>query len=194
MTNHEPALHARADGRCELCGGGDEHEAFVVPPNDDGTIDRRVFVCASCAGWLRSDEALDPKRWFFLRETIWSAVPAVQVLSYRLLHRLASEPWAVELLEQVYLEDDVLAWAREGLGDEDPAEAAPKTVDAHGNELRDGDAVLLVKDLDVKGAGFVAKQGTRVANIRLTDDPRHVEGRVNNVAIVLKTEFVKKRV
>lgn len=38
----------------------------------------------------------------------------------------------------------------------------------------------------------MAKRGTLVKGIRLTDDPEHVEGRVNKVAIVLKTRFLKK--
>ena len=55
-----------------------------------------------------------------------------------------------------------------------------------------GDGVTLIKDLDVKGAGFTAKRGTLVRPIRLTDNPEHVEGKVNKMAIVLKTQFLKK--
>ena len=74
------------------------------------------------------------------------------------------------------------------------AEVEPdaETLDSHGTPLASGDSVTLIKDLDVKGAGFVAKRGTLVKNIRLTGDPAHVEGKVNGVAIVLKTQFLKK--
>jgi len=58
--------------------------------------------------------------------------------------------------------------------------------------LTSGDSVTLIKDLDVKGTSFVAKRGTLVKGIRLTDNPEHVEGRVNKVSIVLKTQFLKK--
>lgn len=74
-------------------------------------------------------------------------------------------------------------------------QAAANTVevrDSVGNILQDGDSVTLIKDLDVKGTSFVGKRGTLVKGIRLTDDPTHVEGRVNNIMIVLKTEFLKK--
>jgi len=50
----------------------------------------------------------------------------------------------------------------------------------------------LIKDLDVKGAGFTAKRGTVVKNITLTDNPLHIEGRVNGVRIVLVADFLKK--
>jgi len=50
----------------------------------------------------------------------------------------------------------------------------------------------LIKDLDVKGAGFTAKRGTAVRNISLTSNPEHIEGRVNGTRIVLLTCFLKK--
>lgn len=182
-------LAARAGGRCELCG----NDSGLTPHSvGDATVERSVLVCGGCAAQLASD-TLDPKHWFCLKEAIWSAVPAVQVVSYRLLHRLRDEAWALELLDSAYLADDVLAWAKEGLAaaHEDDSDR-PRTVDCNGNELVDGDSVTLIRNLDVKGAGFVAKQGTRVNDIRLTDNPKHVEGRINKVAIVLKTEFLKK--
>jgi protein PhnA len=112
----------------------------------------------------------------------------VQVAAWRLAARL-DEDWARELLAAGALDDALLATARAV----DPAPAAAvKVVDANGAELRDGDAVTLIKDLDVKGAGFTAKRGTLVKGIRLTDDPGLVEGRVNKIAIYLKTEFLKK--
>jgi protein PhnA len=56
-----------------------------------------------------------------------------------------------------------------------------------------GDTVTLIKDLNVKGAGFTAKRGTAVRNISLVpDNPEHIEGRVNGQQIVILTKFVKK--
>lgn len=183
-------LSARASGRCELCGSDEGLGAHAVSP--DATVERSILVCAECAAQLAQGAMLDPKHWFCLKESIWSEVPAVQVVSYRLLQRLRAEGWADEVLGQAYLADDVLAWANEGARAEEEGDGPAKTVDCNGNELADGDSVTLVKDLDVKGAGFTAKQGTRVNGIKLTDDPRHVEGRINKIAIVLKTEFLKK--
>ncbi|MDD4885088.1 PhnA domain-containing protein, partial [Sulfuricurvum sp.] len=52
--------------------------------------------------------------------------------------------------------------------------------------------VTLIKDLEVKGAGFTAKRGTIVKNIRLTDDPKYIEGKINGSTIVLVAAFMKK--
>lgn len=68
------------------------------------------------------------------------------------------------------------------------------TKDCNGNILADGDSVTLVKDLKVKGSGGVTlKRGTKIKNIRLTDDPAEVECNAPTVkGIVLRTEFLKK--
>jgi protein PhnA len=67
------------------------------------------------------------------------------------------------------------------------------TKDANGNKLVDGDSVVLIKDLKVKGSSVTLKRGTVVKGIRLTDDPAEIEGRSDKVkGLVLKTEFVKK--
>jgi protein PhnA len=64
--------------------------------------------------------------------------------------------------------------------------------DSNGNILSDGDSVTLIKDLKVKGTSTTLKRGTMVKNIKLTDDPAEIDCRVNKVAMVLRTEFVKK--
>ncbi|AWX94049.1 MULTISPECIES: alkylphosphonate utilization protein [Paracoccus] len=75
--------------------------------------------------------------------------------------------------------------------------AARKTTvvrDAAGNELADGDQVVLVKDLKVKGAGQTLKQGTVIRSIRLTDNPEEIDCRHDTIkGLVLRTEFVRKR-
>lgn len=64
--------------------------------------------------------------------------------------------------------------------------------DANGNILQDGDAVTLTKDLKVKGTSLNLKRGTKVSNIRLTDDPAEIDVRIKKQALVLRTEYVKK--
>ncbi|MFO1237123.1 MAG: alkylphosphonate utilization protein [Alphaproteobacteria bacterium] len=65
--------------------------------------------------------------------------------------------------------------------------------DSNGNVLKDGDSVMVVKDLKVKGTSVTLKRGTVAKNIRLTDDPGQIECNVENVkGLVLKTEFLKK--
>lgn len=68
-----------------------------------------------------------------------------------------------------------------------------ETRDCNGNILQNGDMVIITKDLKVKGNGATLKKGTKVKNIRLTDNDSEIEGNVEGVrGLVLKTEFVKK--
>ena len=124
-----------------------------------------------------------------LNEAIWSTEPAVQVLAWRLLKGLSEAPWARDVLDIAYLDEDTLSWAEAGL------ETGDKIVhvDSNGTVLASGDTVTLIKDLPVKGAGFTAKRGTAVRKISLVEDnPRHLEGKVEGQRIVILCEFVKK--
>lgn len=66
--------------------------------------------------------------------------------------------------------------------------------DAVGNLLADGDAVTLIKDLTVKGAGQTLRQGTLIPSIRLTGDAQEIDCRYPGIkGLVLRAEFVRKR-
>lgn len=65
--------------------------------------------------------------------------------------------------------------------------------DCNGNSLSNGDSVIVAKTLDVKGSPLVIKKGTKVKNIRLTDDTNEVDCKVNGTRVVLKTIFLKKK-
>jgi len=64
--------------------------------------------------------------------------------------------------------------------------------DANGVELKDGDSVALIKDLTLRGTSKTIKRGTKVTNIKLTDNPEEVDCKVEGMAIVLRVEFLKK--
>jgi protein PhnA len=65
--------------------------------------------------------------------------------------------------------------------------------DSNGTILKDGDSVTLIKDLKVKGSSVTLKRGTRIKNIRLTNDPAEIECNADKVkGLVLRTEFLKK--
>ena len=65
--------------------------------------------------------------------------------------------------------------------------------DAHGNVLENGDSVVVIKDLKVKGSSIVLKQGTKIKNIRLTDDEDLIECNADGIkGLVLRVEFLKK--
>ena len=184
-------LSARAGAQCELCGESSELNVLPVDLEDeDAAPEKSVLLCKTCRDGVTARDALEGSHWYCLQEAIWSETPAVQVLSYRLLHRLPGQGWATDLIDQVYLEDELLAWANAGLNAATEVTAQP--LDCHGAPLSDGDSVTLIKDLNVKGANFTAKRGTLVKNIRVGEDLSHVEGRVNKMSIMLKTCFLKR--
>lgn len=72
-------------------------------------------------------------------------------------------------------------------------EVASKILDANGNELNDGDTVIVIKDLPVKGASKSVKAGTKVKNIRLTEGDHNIDCKIEGFgAMGLKSEFVRK--
>ncbi|MBI1226985.1 MAG: alkylphosphonate utilization protein [Bacteroidetes bacterium] len=68
-----------------------------------------------------------------------------------------------------------------------------KVLDSNGNELANGDSVIVIKDLPVKGAPKPVKAGTKVKNIRLADGNHNIDCRIDGFgAMGLKSEFVRK--
>lgn len=187
------SLSSRSSSTCELCSATESLAAFCVPPRTGSEPGDHALLCPACLAGQDPSAELDVHHWRCLTTSMWSEVPAVQVLAWRLLSRLAAtESWARENLDMLYLEDDVRTWAEEGF---EAADDTPAVVhkDANGAVLAAGDTVTLIKDLNVKGGGFTAKRGTAVRGIRLVEDnPAHIEGRVEGQEIVILTEFVKK--
>jgi len=72
------------------------------------------------------------------------------------------------------------------------SELASLCRDAHGNLLKDGDTVMLIKDLKVKGSSIVIKGGTKIKNIRITDGDHDIDCKVDGQNLLLKSEFLKK--
>lgn len=85
-----------------------------------------------------------------------------------------------------------------GAADANESDAAPESgalivKDAHGALLADGDAVVLVKDLKIKGSSSVVKVGTKVKGIRLVEGDHNIDCKIAGFgAMQLKSEFVKK--
>ena len=97
-----------------------------------------------------------------------------------------------DLLDIAYLDDETMEWAKAS-GDDKEMDDSMKHLDCFGAVLRKGDAVVLVKTLEIKGATFDAKMGTVVRNIRLVEDnPEQIEGKVNGSQIVILTKYVRK--
>lgn len=187
----EQALRERSGNQCELCGATDALDVYGVPPHSDGGADQSILACAICRGQMADPDTMDPNHWRCLNDSMWTPVPAVQVVAWRMLNRLSSEGWPQELLDMLYLDEETQAWAQSDVAG--GAEEAMVHRDCNGVVLEAGDAVTLTKDLNVKGSSLTAKRGTAVRNIRLVqDNPEQIEGRVDGQQIVILTRFVKK--
>jgi protein PhnA len=188
----EQLLRTRSESKCELCGATEDLSVYNVPPHADDSADECVLTCTVCREQIENPDKVDANHWRCLNDSMWSQVPAVQVVAWRMLTRLRAEGWPQDLLDMLYLDDDTLAWAQatgEGSSDDDTI----KHLDSNGAVLSAGDTVTLIKDLNVKGAGFTAKRGTAVRGISLVpDNAEQIEGRVEGQHIVILTKFVKK--
>lgn len=189
----EQALQARSESKCELCGATEDLAVFAVPPSSDGSVDQSVLLCGACRTQIDNPDQVDPNHWRCLNDSMWSQVPAVQVLAWRMLNRLRGEGWPQDLLDMMYLDDETLSWAQ-ATGDHLSDDEVVRHMDSNGVVLEAGDTVTLIKDLNVKGSSLTAKRGTAVRNISLVpDNPEHIEGRVEGQQIVILTKFVKKQ-
>ena len=188
----EKELQSRSESKCELCGSTEALSVYEVPPESNGKPEQSVLTCETCKEQINDPAKTDPNHWRCLNDSMWSQIPAVQVMAWRMLSRLSHEGWPQDLLDMLYFDDELLTWAQatgEGQSDED------KTIhlDCNGAVLEAGDTVTLTKDLNVKGANFTAKRGTAVRKISLVaDNAKQIEGKVDGQHIVILTEFVKK--
>lgn len=190
---NDAELRQRSSGQCELCGASAGLEHVAVGPEAAATADTSVLVCTKCRAQIEKREELDAAHWKVLSETMWSEVPAVQVLSWRMLNRLRNESWAADNLDMLYLPDDTLAWAK-ATGDHESDGSVDLHRDANGNVLQPGDTVVLTKSLDVKGTSMNAKMGTVVKNIRLVENnTEQIEGKIEGQVIVILTKYVRKQ-
>jgi protein PhnA len=108
-------LARRAKSKCELTGvAGVPLRPYEVPPvGEDPDIARTLLVSEACLEVLDHPARLKGREWQILAETVWSELPATQVVAWRMLNHLAkSEDWAREVIEEVFLDDEVEAWAK----------------------------------------------------------------------------------
>ncbi len=184
----EKELKERSESGCELCKSTESLLVYTVPPETEESVDTSVLICNTCFNQLESCDNVN--HWRCLNDTMWSQALPVQVMVWRILDSIKTEGWPQDMLDMLYLEDDVLAWAKTGMEDEGSGVIHK---DSNGAQLAEGDSVTLIKDLNVKGAGFTAKRGTMVRSISLvSSNAEHIEGRVEGQRIVILTKFVKK--
>ena len=189
----EEILQSRSKNKCELCGSTENVNLYEVKPQDGRNADNCIMACEKCRSQIDKKAELEPNHWKTLSETMWSEVPGVQVVAWRMLNRLRNESWAADNLDMLYLDDKKLQWAK-ATGDHENDGSVDLHKDANGNILQQGDTVVLTKSLDVKGSTLNAKMGTVVKNIRLVkNNTEQIEGKIEGQVIVILTKYVRKQ-
>ena len=189
----EDALSTRAHQQCELCKNTTPLSIYEVPNAPHRDEDGCILICAKCTAQLEKKEELDSKHWACLTEAMWSEVPGIQVVAWRMLNRLREESWAADNLDMMYMDDDRLAWAK-ATGDHENSSAVDLHRDCNGQQLQNDDTVVLIKSLDVKGSTLNAKLGTVVKHIRLVpDNTEQIEGKIEGQTIVILTKYLRKQ-
>jgi len=188
----EKDLFERSGSNCELCSATQNLVVYELPPVTNAGIDDSVLICETCREQIDNPKKMDVNHWRCLNDSMWNQTPAVQIMAWRMLMRLRNEGWPQDLLDMLYLDDEILNRAQ-ATGEGESEEGSVKHIDSNGAALEAGDTVTLIKDLNVKGANFTAKRGTAVRVISLVaDNPEHIEGKVNGQQIVILTKYVKR--
>ena len=191
--NLEEKLAERCKSNCELCKSDSPLVIYKVPGSEEADEGSCIMICDKCLSQIDKKEELDSEHWLVLSETMWSEVPGVQVVAWRMLNRLRAFSWAAENLEMMYLDEDNLEWAKSTFDHEDDG-IVQIHKDSNGATLQTGDTIVLTRSLDVKGSTLNAKMGTVVKNIRLVEEnTEQVEGKIEGQTIVILTKYVRKQ-
>jgi protein PhnA len=193
MMKLELLLQQRSENNCELCKSSDGVKLYEVLPQKSTSEENCMMVCAICLSQIEKKAEPNSSHWKCLTESMWSEVPGIQVVAWRMLNRFRSESWAADSLDMLYLDDEKLAWAK-ATGDHDNDSAVELHKDCNGVVLQTGDTVVLTKSLDVKGSSLNAKMGTVVKNIRIVEEnTEQIEGKIEGQVIVILTKYVRKQ-
>jgi len=184
----EKRLKDRSGSKCEISGSEENLEVYLVAPKTEAIPENCILITKTLKDQIENPDTTNPNDWRGLSDSMWNENLPVQIVSWRMLARLKN----IDLLDMMYLDEDSLEWAK-ATGEDQDDEGKIIHKDSNGNILFDGDSVVLIKDLDVKGANFTAKRGAPVHNIKLVfDNAEQIEGRVEGQHIVILTQYVKK--
>lgn len=184
----EKRLKDRSGSVCEISGSDENLVVYLVAPKTEATPENCILITKTLKEQIENKELMNPNDWRGLSDSMWNENLPVQIVSWRMLARLKNH----DLLDMMYLDEEALEWAK-ATGEDEDEEGKIIHKDSNGNILLDGDSVVLIKDLDVKGATFTAKRGAAVHNIKLVwDNAEQIEGRVEGQHIVILTQYVKK--
>lgn len=190
--NLEKEIEQRSDSTCELCRNKENLSLYALEDFPGEVMDGSFLICSVCKEQLEDPEKINPNHWRCLNDAMWSTVPAVQVTAWQMLNKLKAEGWPQDLLDMMYMDEELKNYAQRGLKNEETTSEVVH-LDSNGAVIEAGDTVVLIKDLNVKGSSLTAKRGTAVRRVSLVhDNPEHIEGKVEGQQIVILTKFVKK--
>ena len=183
----EKRLKDRSGSKCEISGSEENLVVYLVAPKTEDVPENCILITKTLKDQIENPDTTNANDWRGLSDSMWNENLPVQIVSWRMLARLKNH----DLLDMMYLDDEALEWAKATGEGEEEGKIVHK--DSNGNLLFDGDSVVLIKDLDVKGANFTAKRGAAVHNIKVVwDNAEQIEGRVEGQHIVILTQYVKK--
>jgi protein PhnA len=107
-------LARRCKSKCELTGAsGVPLHIYEIPRvANEPELSRCIMICQQVIDQIKRPRLIIPDQWHQLGEIIWSDIPAVQIMAYRLLKHIANDQqWARDILEEACLDDDLLAEA-----------------------------------------------------------------------------------
>jgi protein PhnA len=184
----EKRLKDRSSSKCEISGSEENLVVYLVEPKTEDVPENCILITKTLKDQIENPDTTNANDWRGLSDSMWNENLPVQIVSWRLLARIKNH----DLLDMMYLDEEALEWAKAtGEGEDEEGKVVHK--DSNGNLLFDGDSVVLIKDLDVKGANFTAKRGAAVHNIKVVwDNAEQIEGRVEGQHIVILTQYVKK--
>jgi protein PhnA len=186
-------LEQRSNKQCELCKNSENVSQYSIITPDFIKTDTDLLLCSKCIAQIDKKEQLSKEHWQCLQESMWSEVTAAQIISWRMLNRFRTETWASDLLDMMYLDEENEKWAKV-TGDHENDGTVDLHKDSNGALLLEGDTVVLIKSLDVKGSTLNAKMGTVVKNIRLDKtNTDYIEGKIEGQTIVILTKYVRKQ-
>ncbi|MBK1790293.1 hypothetical protein [Persicirhabdus sediminis] len=106
-------LVRRAKSKCELSQA--DHESLVIyevePVPAEPDISHCLMVSNEVVEQLTNIKQLDADKWRHLNELIWSEIPAVQVMAYRILSHISkNHVWAQQILDEAFLDEEIIEW------------------------------------------------------------------------------------
>ncbi|GAA6135782.1 hypothetical protein NBRC116188_25720 [Oceaniserpentilla sp. 4NH20-0058] len=113
-------LARRSKSHCELCANhGVKLFVHEVPPlSKQPEFEHCIFICETCQSQINKPKTLDINYWHCLHSSIWSEVPAVQIMAVLVAKSIAEKAdYAAELLDQIYLDEDQQLWLEEAEAD-----------------------------------------------------------------------------